>query len=57
MKIKELIDFYHSEIKAAAALGFSHQTFKNWVKSNDIPYESQCVIQIKTNGKFVAEVS
>jgi DNA-binding transcriptional regulator Cro len=54
MQISELIEFYGSDIKAAAALGFSHESFKNWVKSNEIPYPSQCVIQVETGGKFTA---
>jgi hypothetical protein len=55
MKLDELIQEYGSEIKVAAELGFSHQSVKNWKASGFIPFDSQCVIQVKTNSKFKAE--
>lgn len=56
MKLQDLLDFYGSEIMIAAKLGFSHQSIKNWKEEGVIPESSQCVIQVKTNGKFVADV-
>jgi hypothetical protein len=56
MKLDELIQEYGSEIKVAAELGFSHQSVKNWKDDNgNIPFNSQCVIEVKTKGKFKAE--
>lgn len=56
MKLQDLIDFYGNEIKVAAALGFSHQSVKNWRAAGVIPESAQCVIQVKTNNKFIADV-
>lgn len=55
MKLYELINHYGSEMLTAAHLGFTHQAIKNWKVAGAIPFESQCVIQVKTEGKFKAE--
>lgn len=56
MKLQDLLDFYGSEIMVAAKLGFSHQSVKNWKASGVIPESAQCVIQVKTNNKFLADI-
>lgn len=55
MKLDDLIKHYGSEMMMAASLGFTHQSIKNWVADGKIPYNSQCIIQVKTNGKFKAD--
>lgn len=55
MTLNELTKHYGSEIMVAAQLGFSHQSVKNWLAAGAIPFDSQCVIQVKTNGQFLAE--
>ena len=54
MTLDDLTKQYGSEIMVAANLGFSHQSVKNWAAAGAIPYETQCVIQVKTNGQFLA---
>ena len=55
MTMQELIDYYGSEIKVAAAIGMSHQTIKNWVHSQVIPRTAQLAIQTISKGKLKAD--
>lgn len=56
MKLQELIEHYGNDIRVAAALGFSHQSVKNWRAAGVIPESAQCIIQVRTNNKFIADV-
>lgn len=54
MTIDEVIKHYGGEMMAAAALGVSHQTIKNW-KCLGIPKVRQSDIQLKSQNKLKAE--
>ena len=54
MTYTELITHFGSEIKAAAALGFSQTAIKNW-SGVDIPRLSQLAIQTLTENKLLAD--
>ena len=54
MTIDEVIKYYGGEMMAAASLGVSHQTIKNW-KDSGIPKIRQSDIQLKSNNKLKAD--
>jgi DNA-binding transcriptional regulator YdaS (Cro superfamily) len=56
MTTQDLIEYYGSKIKAAAALGVSLTTINNWEKKG-IPHIKQLAIQTITKGKLKAETS
>lgn len=55
MKPSELINFYGNKTKAAAGIGVSVQTIKNWEKANLIPPLMQAAIQTLTKNKLRAD--
>ena len=55
MKPKDLIEYYGSKIKAAAQIGVSETTIRNWIASERVPKLIQLAIQTLTKGKLKAE--
>jgi DNA-binding transcriptional regulator YdaS (Cro superfamily) len=55
MKIEQVIKFYGNEIKAAAEIGVTAPTIKNWEKG--IPRLAQLAIETLTKGKLKADKS
>lgn len=56
MTAQQLVDYYKSKVKAAAAIGCSEQTIKNWLASEKgIPHIKQLAIQTLTKGKLKAD--
>jgi hypothetical protein len=56
MNFDQLIKYYGGEMKAAAEIGVSHQTIKNWKNSKDgIPRTQQLAIQTLTHNKLKAD--
>lgn len=50
----ELIDFYGSQRAAGVALGVTFQAISKWKQQGYVPYPTQCEIQVRTAGRFVA---
>ncbi len=55
MTYAELIEFYGTQSKAAAKLGFSRPTLSNWKARGAIPEGPQAWIQILTKNKLKAD--
>ena len=55
MKPQDLLDHYGSQIKAAAQIGVSETTIRNWIASDKVPKLTQLAIQALTKGKLKAE--
>lgn len=55
MTADQIIKYYGGELQAAAAIGKSHQTIKNWLSGGRIPHNTQQFIQSVTLGKLKAD--
>lgn len=55
MKPNDLIEYYKGEVKAAAEIGVSVTTVRNWIASNKIPRLKQYAIQALTKNKLKAD--
>lgn len=55
MNAKEVIEYYGSEVKAAASIGVSYQSVRNWRVNGKVPRISQLAIQTLTKGKLKAD--
>ena len=55
MTPSELIDYYKTKVKAAAEIGVTEQTIKNWESANNIPRLMQLAIQAITKNKLKAD--
>lgn len=55
MKPNDVIEYYKSRIKAAAEIGVTEQTIKNWIELDEIPRLPQLAIQTLTKGKLKAD--
>lgn len=55
MKPQEIIDYYKTKVKAAAEIGVTEQTIKNWEKNNEVPMIVQLAVQTLTKGKLKAD--
>ena len=51
----DLVTYYKTRVKAAAEIGVTEQTIKNWVVSNNIPRLAQLAIQTLTKNKLKAD--
>ena len=52
MKPQDLLDHYGSRIKAAAQIGVSETTIRNWIAEDRVPRLIQIAIQALTKGKL-----
>jgi hypothetical protein len=57
MNAHQLVKFYGNEVKAAAGVGVSQQSIRNWLKINAVPEVYQLAIQSLTDGKLKADKS
>lgn len=55
MKPSELLEHYKTKVKAAADIGVTEQTIKNWEAANEIPRLMQLAIQTLTKNKLKAD--
>jgi hypothetical protein len=55
MTVTELIDFYGSEVKVAAALNLNQATVRRWRINNNIPWLTQLAVEHLTKGKLKAD--
>lgn len=55
MKPSEVIEHYKTDVRAAAEIGVSYQSIKNWLKNGKVPRISQLAIQTLTKGKLKAD--
>lgn len=55
MSPKELIEYFGSEVKVAAAVGVSQQAVRVWSSKDKIPRLTQFAIQAITKNKLVAD--
>lgn len=55
MTPKQLIEYFGSEVKVAAAVGVSQQAVRVWRKNESIPRITQLAIQTLTKNKLVAD--
>lgn len=55
MTPQDLVTYYKTRVKAAAEIGVTEQTIKNWVVSNNIPRLAQLAIQTLTKNKLKAD--
>lgn len=57
VKYSQLITAYGNANRAAAELGFTRQALSKWKKKRRIPDLSQVRIQLRTNGRFRANLA
>jgi len=56
MKFSDIMIYYNYKMtNVARALHVGRQTVERWKKAGKIPFEKQCVLEILTDGKLVAE--
>lgn len=55
MNPKEVVEHYGNPTRAAAAIGVTEQSIRNWVKSGEIPNLVQLALQTLTKGKLKAD--
>lgn len=55
MLIKELKEHYGSWTKLMRKLDMGTATYQGWLRKGFIPFPTQCLIEKKTGGLFVAE--
>lgn len=54
MFIEELHEYYGTWADMTRQLGLASTTYLNWRRKGYIPYNTQCVIENKTNRRFKA---
>lgn len=55
MTPQEVVQHYGTQIKAAAEIGVTEQSIKNWVKAEKMPRIYQLAVQTLTKGKLKAD--
>lgn len=56
MKPKQVVNYFGSLTKAAAAIGVTEPTIRRWVTVGSIPLNAQKAISYDTNGALKPEV-
>ena len=54
MSPNEIIEYYKTKVKAAAELGVTEQTIKNWEANGEVPRLVQLAVQTLTKNKLKA---
>ena len=55
MSPDELVKHYGNQVKAAAEIGVSENTVRNWLVANKVPTLVQLAVQTLTKGKLKAD--
>ena len=55
MKPEEIVSYYGTQVKAAAALGVDQSSISNWCTAGKVPLVRQYQVQLATRGKLKAD--
>ncbi|MEK7888254.1 Cro/CI family transcriptional regulator [Burkholderia contaminans] len=54
MTYADVLRYFHTQTRAAQALGIQQSSISRWKTQGHIPWTRQCHIQVVTRGKLIA---